>query len=235
MEKHPESWLGPIELGTCFPDYKPNFGFPGEYIDSFHTAIGSSAKGAGLINPSAMFGTPIEGWLRRADALKLYELGYFVEGDILELGSYQGLSTCILSQANYNSGNKKHIYSIDLSAQRSSKTIESLQVTGLDRNVETICSEATAAAKRLAANGRQFQFAFIDHSHCYKPVFDVCRVLATIVTPGGFCLFHDFNDSRNEDPAQPDYGVYRAVVEGLEEDFFEFYGIYGCTALYRRR
>jgi len=232
VEKHPDSFVTAGDLGSRFPPYKPNFPFPGEYIDQFHTLIGSSAKSEGLINPNELLGVPITGWLRRADALKLYELGYFVAGDILELGSYHGLSTCILSQSNYNSGARKQIFSIDLSSGNCAKTIESLQITGLRRNVETRCADATSAVERLAMDGARFQFVFIDHSHSYEPVYEICQLLPKIVTPGGWCLFHDFNDRRNQDPTA-DHGVYRAVIDGLDADLFEFYGIYGCTALYR--
>jgi hypothetical protein len=87
MYKHPDSFMEPKVLGTQFPPYRPTFAFPGEYIDSFHTLIGSSAKGGSLVNPNDIFGIPIGGKLRRADTLKLYEIVYFVERDILELGS----------------------------------------------------------------------------------------------------------------------------------------------------
>jgi hypothetical protein len=60
-------------------------------------------------------------------------------------------------------------------------------------------------------------------------------MLPAIVGSGGFCLFHDFNDRRNEDPDEPDYGVHRAVADGLDPESFEFYGIYGCSGLYRAR
>ena len=91
MNKHPNSFLQATDLGKRFPPYEPTFALAGEYIDEFHRSIGLSAKGAGLVNLDATFGTPIKGWLRRPDALKLYEMGYFVVGDILELGSYHGL------------------------------------------------------------------------------------------------------------------------------------------------
>jgi hypothetical protein len=32
-----------------------------------------------------------------------------------------------------------------------------------------------------------------------------------------------------------DHGVYQAVVDGLAPADFDFYGLYGCLALYRRR
>ena len=41
---------------------------------------------------------------------------------------------------------------------------------------------------------RPFSFCFIDHSHSYKHVLSACRALPPVILPGGFCLFHDFND-----------------------------------------
>jgi len=235
VHKHPDSFLEPRALGKQFPPYKPTFTFAGEYIDDFHKSIGASAKESSLINLDAVLGTAIKGWLRRADALKLYEIAYFVHGDILELGSYHGLSTCILSKANLNSGRAKRIHSVDLSSENCTKTMGSLEATGLNHSVEITCSEAAAAVRGLAENASQFQFVFVDHSHSYLPVYEVCQLLPQVVSRGGFCLFHDFNDRRNEDPNEREYGVYRAVLNALKPEQFEFYGVYGCTALYRKR
>lgn len=60
----------------------------------------------------------------------------------------------------------------------------------------------------------------------------MCRELDKITAVGGFCLFHDYNDAKNNQ-AEHDYGVYQAVMDGLDLARFEFYGIYGCTGLYR--
>jgi hypothetical protein len=90
-----------------------------------------------------------------------------------------------------------------------------------------------AAVREHAANRRRFAFVFIDHSHAYAPVYEVCKALDLIVAPGGFCLFHDFNDSRNRDPRDTEYAVYQAVGDGLDKQRFGFYGVYGCAGLYR--
>ena len=50
----------------------------------------------------------------------------------------------------------------------------------------------------------------------------------------GFALFHDFNDPRNSMEEVADYGVYQGVMDGLRTDRWEFWGIYGCTGLFRR-
>ncbi|MEZ4837503.1 MAG: class I SAM-dependent methyltransferase, partial [Caldilineaceae bacterium] len=104
----------------------------------------------------------------------------------------------------------------------------------LHRQVTCRTADAVAAAEAYATAQRQFGFVFVDHSHAYEPVYGVCRVLDQIIAPGGFCLFHDYNDIRNADPEDKEYGVYQAVVDGLNLDAFEFYGIFGCCGLYRR-
>lgn len=225
------------ELGVMLPDYLPTFDFGRKYIDSFHKFLSKcQVQDATLIqikNGRWWGGDVIQGWLRREDALKLYELAYFVQGDILELGSYHGLSTTILSKANRSSPYKKHIYSVDLDPECVKQTERNLRSKGLNRDITTYCADATTAVKTFEVDGKKFEFAFIDHSHAYEPVYTVCRELDKVMLKGGWCLFHDFNDARNRDPQNPDYGVYQAVTEGLDATKFEFYGIYGCTALYK--
>ena len=92
---------------------------------------------------------------------------------------------------------------------------------------------ARATMEGFAAKGLRFGFAFVDHAHDYPSVVGVCAALAAVLRPGAFCLFHDFNDFRNADPAYQDYGVYQGVADGLEKGRFEFWGIYGCCGLYR--
>lgn len=182
-----------------------------------------------------MIGKSIPGWLRREDALKLYELAYFAGGDILELGSYQGLSTCILAQASRESPHRKRVYSVDLDPAAVALARRHLRLRLLARAVRLTCGDALTLVRQQAAAGKKFAFIFVDHSHAYEPVYEVCRELGKIVLPGGFCLFHDFNDARNRDAANEDYGVYQAVRDGLSSNEFEFYGIYGCAALFRAR
>ena len=236
MLRHAGTFIKLDELGTHYPAYQPNFDFAGEFVDSVHHRLANSvdrANGLVYLKTRRWFGKAIPGWLRPEDALKIYEMAYFAQGDILELGSYYGLSTSILSMANERTPYRKNIYSVDLDPKCVAEANHNLQIQNLDRQVTMICAEATAAVKQFASEHKQFSFVFIDHSHAYEPVLTVCRELNTVVSPGGFCLFHDFNDARNRDMSAHDYGVYQAVTEGLAPELFEFWGIYGCTALYR--
>jgi SAM-dependent methyltransferase len=235
MFRHKSTFPSEDTVGEIIPEYKPTFEFPDKYIDSFQKTLATSSLENGLLQlkDRRWFGKTIPGWLRLEDALKLYELAYFVEGDILELGSYHGLSTTILSRANLNSPYLKHIYTVDLSPEYINQTERHLRAGGLMEHVTTICDDALLAVKQFHTDGKRFDFVFIDHSHAYQPVYTICCELDGIINPGGFCLFHDFNDTRNKNPDNLDYGVYQAVINGLDKNLFEFYGVYGCTALYR--
>jgi predicted O-methyltransferase YrrM len=236
MNSHPETFLRIHELGSIIPPYRPNFDFPGLFIDKSQQDIAKYRLRKGIliqIRNRPLFGKMIRGYLRREDALKLYEMAYFTCGDILELGPFHGLSTSILARANRNSAHPRHIYSVDLDPSCVKSTSLNLRSLGLDKHVIVTCEDAVAAIRRFISEDQHFGFVFVDHSHAYEPVYDVCRLLGRVIVAGGFCQFHDFNDARNSNPNNKDYGVYQAVVDGLEKSDFEFYGIYGCTALYR--
>ncbi len=233
MNNHKESFMKLEEIGTKVPQYYPTYDFTDEFIDKWHRHFSDCPLKENIIQINNGNGEVIFGWQIRQDALKLYEMGYFADGDILELGSLNGLSTVILSQANQNSPFKKQIYSVDIFQGNVESTVRNLQSLGLNNDVKTICSDATLSVKQFAKEKKQFSFVFIDHHHAYDSVYGVCCELKHIVSKGGFCLFHDFNHEGNSDESNKDYGVYQAVMDSLSKNDFEFYGIYGSTALYR--
>ena len=226
LNPNAESWIEPSQLGSVVAPYVRTFTLDTEFIDN-HRSYATCDRQDGLIK------LDIDGWLWPEDALKLYELAYVATGDILELGCYNGLSTSILSQANHDSGLKKSTDSIDLAADGIRITQGNRARKGLLTNVQLFPQEASAYCRQSGRAGRMFDLVFIDHSHAYQAVLEVCRELRPIVSPGGFCLFHDFNDERNSDPNNADYGVAQAVADGLDQYCFKFYGIFGCCALYR--
>ena len=221
------------ELGREIPEYRPTFDFQGSFIDSFHEFFSKCPLKDDIFIQIKNFGLEkgdmIEGWLRREDTLKLYEIAHFVRGDILELGSYHGLSTTVLSLANRHSPYPKRIYSVELDLGCVKQTEANLLSNGLNQGVTIICADATDAINSFANESKQFELVFVDHSHAYEPVSIICQKLNRVMRRGGFCLFHDFNDPRN----RQDYRIYQAVTEGLSSIEFQFYGIYGCAALYQ--
>lgn len=239
MKLHPESLIQLHELGRRIPAYQPTFDFAGSFVDAYHQWLHDAPPRADdlveLRSGTVEGNRIIDGWLRREDALKLYELAYCVRGNILELGSYHGLSTAIIATASRNSPWPKRVYSVDLNGECVAMTARNMNSLGLAQYVTSLCGEASDAIRQLGAAGGMFSFIFIDHSHAYEPVLAVCRELHRVLVSGGFCLFHDYNDARNTSPDDTDYGVYQAVHAALSPGQYEFCGVYGCTGLFRFR
>jgi len=208
--------------------YLKTYSYSGEFINRQHAALVSNVAANGMIDIG------IEGWLLPADALKLYELAYFCGGDVLELGTYHGLSTSIAAQASEDSGRDNVIVTVDLSPEVIARAQANLKGRPGSERVHFFAVDGGKAVRDLGDAKRMFDFAFIDHSHAYEHVYDVCRALDKVLRPGAFCLFHDFNDGRNAALEEIEYGVYQGVFEGLDHSSFEFWGIYGCTGLFRR-
>ena len=137
-------------------------------------------------------------------------------------------------EASEASGARNTILSIDL--DRGAKAAGEAMLAGRPgaERVFFFHTDADEALATFTRANREFGFCFIDHSHRYAHVLSVCRALPPILVPGGFCLFHDFNDPRNADEADEDYGVWQGVRDGLDPKYFRFWGIYGCTGLFRR-
>jgi hypothetical protein len=115
LHAHKDTFLSFESLGERIPEYQPTYEFKGEFIDAYHRLLGDTANYEGILlrlnNRSGPGGERIDGWLRRADALKLYELAYFAKRDILELGCYHGLSTTILARLRQFVPAQAHLYS----------------------------------------------------------------------------------------------------------------------------
>jgi cephalosporin hydroxylase len=229
--RHPDSFLTlPDTSADRRGDmpYRKTYDFPGETIGPQHQAL------TARLHPTGMIDIGIEGWLLPPDALKLYEMAYFADGDILELGAYRGLSAFVMNGACNDSGVERVIVSIDLDPFAVEASRERLHAAPGGTRAWFFNDEGAATVRNLAGIKRQFGFAFIDHSHRYEHVFDVCQILHRVMALGGFALFHDFNDPRNSRPQDLDYGVYQGAMDGLRQDRLEFWGIFGCTGLFRR-
>ena len=68
LASHRESWIEPHKLGSIIPPYRPTYPFEG-FINENHVRFVSCPVRDGIL---VDIGIP--GWLRREDALKLYEL-----------------------------------------------------------------------------------------------------------------------------------------------------------------
>ena len=174
----------------------------------------------------------ISGSLRREDALKLYEIAYHVPGDILELGTGEGLSASILAEAIQASGRASLVLSVDRRKEGISAAAAVLSEWGLNDSVFLVRLDVEEACRQLIAVNSRFSAVFLDYATRYDELTKTLRLLPDLLTPGGFVLVHDFNDRRNA-AGQANFAVYQAVQDGLPSRMFSFCGAFGCLVLYR--
>lgn len=222
-------WLALDQIGAPAP-YRPSFQFSGPAINSAHGEI--------LRSPLGRLGIPInidlgiDGYLQRADALKIYELAFFSVGDALELGTHKGLSASIIARALNDRGSGS-LETIDI--DRAANEVARANIKGRPgaHRVTFIVKDAAKRMDELIGEGRRFGFIFIDHWHGYEATFAAARRCADLLMPGGFVQFHDFLDPGNADPTHV-YGVYQAVLDTMCRDTrFTFDSLSGCTAVFK--
>jgi predicted O-methyltransferase YrrM len=174
----------------------------------------------------------IDGWLQPGDSRKLYELAATAAEPFLEIGTYRGKSTAIIATALREAGRQVEFYSLDIAADDLEKARATLAERGLAEHVRLVRGSVTAFFRAFPT----FRpgFVFIDGDHSEKGVRRDLAALEQRVPIGGRLLFHDFDDPRNDDPADDDYGVPQAVHASWVERDCEFEGVFGCAGLYRR-
>jgi predicted O-methyltransferase YrrM len=222
-------WLALDKIGAPAL-YSPSFQFDGPAINSAHGEI--------LNAPLGRLGIPIcldlgiDGFLQRADALKIYELAYFSAGDALELGTHRGLSTSIIARALNDRGSGS-LETIDIDAAATECARVNIDGRPGAHRVTFTLKDAAQRMGELVGEGRRFGFIFVDHWHGYEATFAAAMRCADLLTPGGFVQFHDFLDPGNADPEHL-YGVYQAVLDTICRDKrFTFDSFSGCTAVFR--
>ena len=100
--------MKPTELGRVIPPYRPTLAGFDQFINDQHRYY-NECPTKGIVIEVA-----IEGILRREDALKLYEMGYYATDDIPEFGTNRGLSISILAGAVRDAGKKGALVTMDL-------------------------------------------------------------------------------------------------------------------------
>jgi hypothetical protein len=174
----------------------------------------------------------VEGWLEPEDSLKLYELGHLAPGPFLEIGTYRGKSTTVLTSALRDAGRHVEFYSLDIAAESLESARATLASRGLGRYVTLVHGSLTALFRAIPAF--RPRFVFLDGDHSAEGLGRDLTSLEPRIPEGGLLLFHDFLDGRNNDPANKDYGIREAIRESWVVRDCEFAGAFGCAGLYRR-
>jgi hypothetical protein len=219
------------DLDQSSAAYRPHFTTPPDGISDYYRHI-ESAPG-GMIGLPFLIDLGIEGFLHKAEALKLYEMGYYAKGDILELGTHKGLSTSILAHALHDRGSGLLVtYDID----PATNIIAQNNLAGLPgaERINFNVADAKVGMDDLTKNERLFGFIFVDHWHGYDATYEAAVRIPKLLSEGGYVMFHDFFDASNRDPDHV-YGVYQAVVDvfGKNPEFI-FSGAAGGAAIFSK-
>lgn len=174
----------------------------------------------------------VAGWLEPGDIDKLYELGREAPGPFLEIGTFRGKSTTVLTRALRDAGRHVEFVSLDIDLEALRSAHETLAERGLDHLVTLV--RGSVHALFVARPTFQPRFVFLDGDHSAKGLGRDLAALERRVPEGGVLLFHDFTDGRNALPQNKDYGVPAAIESSWVASDCEFVGTFGCTGLYRR-
>jgi predicted O-methyltransferase YrrM len=109
----------------------------------------------------------------------------------IEVGLALGMSALFLCQAILDRGGR-HV-AIDPFQQESwnGAGLRTLRDAGVEDMVEVIEEESQLALPRLVAEGREFDFAFVDGDHRFEGVFLDLYFMTRLVKPGGLVLVDD--------------------------------------------
>ncbi|MFT4037600.1 MAG: hypothetical protein QM692_05420 [Thermomicrobiales bacterium] len=225
---HQDTWLTPEQLGAARP-YQPTFTGP-PVINDLHRTLLEAPLQAGSVSIQLA----IPGALRREDAAKLFELAYHGAGNALVFGAGHGLPAAIIAESAYSAGRPCAITVVDAEPRAIARAREHLAPYDTLADIALVTAEPEAFCRAEAARGHRYGLVFVDHVTSAVGIAALSALLPPLIAPGGFVLFHDFNDRRNRATRHDGaYGVYAGVLQGLPMPPFAFYGAYGCTGVFR--
>ncbi len=163
----------------------------------------------------------IPGMLPAERGMVLYSLAYGngLAGDIAEIGSWQGRSTCFLAQACRDTGNgivraidhfqgtpgNKNHYRVDRPdlSDLESNFIRNIDRVGLANYIRLYRMTSEQAFRQRSHDFRRLRMLFIDGDHSYDSVVRDINLFAPCLLPGGVVVLDDYH---SDGP-----GVVRAV------------------------
>lgn len=151
----------------------------------------------------------IPGMIDPSSGKMLYALCYMQreEGDVVEIGSWQGRSTSFLARAAKESGNgkfyaidhfkgnvgKEHFYKVSRDDLSDLKTVflSNMESVGLSGDINLLDMDNSSAAEKLA--GTRIRFLFIDGDHTKRGVEKDISLFFPMLTERAIVAFDDFS------------------------------------------
>lgn len=184
--------------------------------------------------------TAIPGMLPRQRGMTLYSLafGQSLRGDIVEIGSWQGRSTCFLAQACKDAGNgivravdhfqgnahSRSAYVVDRDdlSDLPANFRRNVEGAGLADYVQLYQMTSAEASAKHASEFDAIRMLFIDGDHSYAGATGDIDRFAPLLMPGGLIVFDDYHSDGPE--------LVRAVRQRILDSgeyghFIQFQGI----------
>ena len=201
------------------------------FVDGDHQRIATARRGR--MRRSDLINLGVDGYLWPVEAAKLYELAYGCTGDVLEIGTYRGLSAYVLSTALTNRGSGE-LHTCDIDKSSSVFARRALRWHRGRHCIRFHVDDACAFLDRQVQRRQQYGFIFVDHDHRYEPTRAVAERVPQLLALGGSVMFHDYRDLDAVNPAHPDK-VGPAVDHTIMADArFTFCGVTGSSGVFRR-
>jgi predicted O-methyltransferase YrrM len=109
----------------------------------------------------------------------------------IEVGLALGMSALFLCQAVLSSGGRHTAIDPFQRESWNGAGLKTLRDAGVEELVDVIEEESQLALPRLVAEGRRFDFAFVDGDHRFEGVFLDMYYMTRLVKPGGLVVVDD--------------------------------------------
>lgn len=156
--------------------------------------------------------------LTTAEKLRLYELAAVKGGVALEVGSYLGVSACLIAMALLDRKDASHLYCVD-TWQNDAMTEGARDTFGLfERHVAPFRRVITPLRGHSVTLAGQFtekiDFLFIDGNHDYAAVRSDIAAWFPLLAPGALAVFHDIAWAPGVQKAVSEFVAPRAGKDG---------------------
>lgn len=203
--------------------YLPSYEFGAPTLGDRHERIGEAVW-------------HIPGWLEPEDALKLYELAWFANGPVLEIGTYCGRSAVIMATAAADRGGGVPVVSLDTDPTVIPFARRAAQAHGVQDRLLFACTSVGVFFETIPSFSPTL--VFVDADHSAAGVQADLAGLEGHVAPGGLLLFHDYLTQQL--PRTDGFPVSAGPIEVQQvidgswvSEQCEFAGTFGCSALFR--
>lgn len=159
----------------------------------------------------------------------LYEFAKRLGGNIANVGTYRGASSTVMAVGVDNNVHGGRVYAVDLyDGINGAFTLEEMEEDIKEKKFRDVIIPCMGysheVANRLAREGIEFNFVFIDADHHYETVaLDIERWLP-LVAKGGEVAFHDTDM----------YSVHKAILDHLPAEWEQIEHIYS-TKVFKRK